>query len=361
MLLPPFVHLVPLILGAAAIGVVSRPDSFLAFTGGPAATPTSGSEDQEGPSAAVLGIQEAAQIATSEPIQALELLQKAIERLADPPGSKDQTVRELVADALERKGNLLQQLGRFEEALNAWTRLLELGLDAGLASPYAIARALLCQASTVGRLGSGDEELETLHRIERDFADDPSEHVRRIVDIALYNEAAALYRKERPIEAMDAYDRLIGRLEADPTQASMELLSETLVNKAIAAQAVGNLDMELEVAAAVVARFGDSDNSVIRRQVAIALIGRGNALTLKGDLGSAIEAYDEVERRFARSGPPTEVAVALVEKAALLAKVSRERDAARVCAQVVRRFGKSSDPELRRYVEQAQAIRRACL
>jgi tetratricopeptide (TPR) repeat protein len=361
MLLPPFVHLVPLILVAAAIGVVSRPDPILAFTGGPEATPNSSSEDQDAASAAIVGIQEAVRIATSEPNRALELLDEAIEKLADAPGSKDRTVRELVADALERKGNLLQQLGRFEEALNAWTRLLELGPDAALASPYAIARALLGQAYTVGRLGSGDEELEMLHRIEGDFADDPSERVRRIVDIALYNEAAALYRMERPIEAIDAYDRLIGRLEADPTQASEELLSETLVNKAIAAQAVGNLDMELGAAADVVARFGDSDNSAIRLQVAIALIGRGNALTLKGDLGSAIEAYDEVERRFARSGPPTEVAAALVEKAALLAKVSRERDAVRVCAQVVRRFGKSSDPELRRYVEQAQAIRRACL
>jgi tetratricopeptide (TPR) repeat protein len=306
-------------------------------------------------------IREAARIAISEPTQALELLDDAIEKLRGAPDSKDQTVRELVADALEQKGNLLQQMGRFEEALNVWTNLHELGPEAGSASPYPIARALLGRAYAVGRLGSGEEELETLRRIERDFADDPSERVRRVVDTALYNEAAAFYRTERPIEAIDSYDRLIGRLEADPAQASEELFSEALINKAIAAEAVGNLDMELEADAAVVARFGDSDNSAIRLQVAIALIGRGNALTLKGDMGGAIEAYDEVERRFARSGPPAEVALALVEKATLLAKTSRERDAVRVCAQVAKRYGKSSDPELRRYVEQAQAIRQACL
>jgi tetratricopeptide (TPR) repeat protein len=340
MLLPPFVHLVPLGLVAVAIGVLSRPDPLLSLTGGPETAPRDSSE---------------------EPNQALGLLDEAIEKLADAPGSEDQPGRELVIDALERKGNLLQQLGRFEEALNVWTRLLELGPDAGSASPYVIVRALLGRAYAVGRLGSGDEELETLHRIERDFADDPSERVRRIVDTALYKEAAAFYRTERPIEAIDSYDRLIGRLEADPTQASEELLSEALVNKAITAEAIGNLDMALEADATVVARFGDSDNSAIRLQVAIALIGRGNALTLRGDLGGAIEAYEEIERRFATSGPPAEVALALVEKAALLAKTSREPDAVRVCAQVAKRYGKSSDPELRRYVEQAQAIERACL
>src|ERR1035437_10152903 len=361
MLLPPLVHLVPLCLVAVAIGVVSRPDPLIRLTGGPEATPPDSSEDQDRASAAAARMQEAARVATSEPNQALGLLDEAIEKLADAPGSEDQPGRELVIDALERKGNLLQQLGRFEEALNVWTRLLELGPDAGSASPYVIARALLGRAYAVGRLGSGDEELETLHRIERDFADDPSERVRRIVDTALYKEAAAFYRTERPIEAIDSYDRLIGRLEADPTQASEELLSEALVNKAITAEAIGNLDMALEADATVVARFGDSDNSAIRLQVAIALIGRGNALTLRGDLGGAIEAYEEIARRSAPSGPPAEVALALVEKAALLAKTSREPDAVRVCAQVAKRYGKSSDPELRRYVEQAQAIERACL
>ncbi len=340
MLLPPFVHLVPLGLVAVAVGVLSRPDPLLSLTGGPETAPRDSSED---------------------PHQALEILDEAIEKLADAPGSEDQTGRELVADALERKGDLLQQLGRFEEALSVWTKLLELGRDAGSASRYVIARALLGRAYAVGRLGSGYEELETLRRIERDFADDPSERVRRIVDTALYNEAAALYRTERPIEAIGSYDRLICRLEADPAQASQVLLSEALVNKAITAEAVGNLEMALEADAAVVARFGDSDNSAIGLQVAIALIGRGNALTMQGDLDAAIEAYDEIERRFATSGPPAEVSLALVEKAALLAKTGREPDAIRVCAQLAKRYGKSSDPELRRYVEQAQAIERVLL
>lgn len=111
--------------------------------------------------------------------------------------------------------------------------------------------------------------------------------------------------------------------------------------------------MALEADATVVARFGGADNAAIRLQVAIGLIGRGNALTMQGDLDAAIEAYDEIDRRFATSGPPAEVALALVEKAALLAKTSRGPDAVRVCAQVAKRYGGSSDPELRRYVEQA--------
>jgi tetratricopeptide (TPR) repeat protein len=361
MFLPPLVHLVPLCLVAVAIGVVSRPDPLLSLTGGTEATTRDRSDDQAAASAAASGNQEAFQLATNEPISALGLLDEAIATLSDVTDSKEQAGRELLIDAFERKGDLLGQMGRFKDALNVWDTLLELGRDAGSASRYVTARALLGRAYAFGRLGSGAEELETLDRVEREFADDPGERVQRIVDTALYNKAAALYRTHRPIEAIAAYDRLIGRLDADPARAPEQLLSEALVNKAIAAEAVGNLEMALEVDAAVVARFGDSDNPAIRTQVAIALVGRGNALTIQDDLDGAIDAYDDIERRFATTGPATEVALALVEKAALLAKTNRGPDAVRVCAQVAKRYGGSLDPELRRYVDQAQAIERACL
>lgn len=151
--------------------------------------------------------------------------------------------------------------------------------------------------------------------------------------------------------------------QAAPALADDELLAKTLVDKAIAAQALGRLDMEIAVAADVVGRFGASESTEVRRQVAIALIGRGNALTLKGDDAGAIEAYEEVERRFGRessTGLQREVADALVEKAALWAQTGRSEDAVKSCNLVVERYQRSADPDLRKYVHQARSIKRAC-
>jgi tetratricopeptide (TPR) repeat protein len=330
--LPRVVQVASFLAIAAAGVVVMRPDPFLALTGGP--NSTAGRE--------------------------LELADRAIDELTAAASHGDTNARESLADALEHKGDALQQLGRFEDALSVWTNLLRVGRDATEAPGYAEARALLGQAYALSRLGRHEEESGVLGRIEASFDDDRRERIRRIVDSAVYNEAVAWIRIERPTEAIAVYDRLIGRLDRDSASASDGLLSETLVNKAVAAQGVGDLDMSLDAVARVVTKFGDSDDAAIRKQVAIALVLRGNALTLRGDPGGALEAYEEVERRFSRTGPEAEVADSLVEKAALLAKMGRQGDAVRVCDQMLKRFGSSPDPTLRRYAEQVRQIRRAC-
>ena len=80
-------------------------------------------------------------------------------------------------------------------------------------------------------------------------------------------------------------------------------------------------------------------------------MNRGAVLSALNRPQDALEAYDEVVRRFGKARPRRSLsglrgAVALVNRGAVLGALNRPQDALEACDEVVRRFGESETPAL---------------
>ena len=105
----------------------------------------------------------------------------------------------------------------------------------------------------------------------------------------------------------------------------------------------------LEAYDEVIRRFGESETPALLKRVATALGNRGGVLSALNRPQDALEAYDEVIRRFGKSETPAlldSVATALGNRGPVLSALNRPQDALEAYDEVVRRFGKSETPAL---------------
>ncbi len=336
--MPPVVHLIPILLVAAAELVSRQPGQFVRVSG--LLGLTRDKAPGEMPHVAIVGWNTARKTLV-----------------------EGQPLTEELALASESNAYSLQENGRFDEAIAAWSEAV--GKLAGVEAPWgrrARARALLGQAYASGGLGRRDQEMASLLLITAEFSADLDPVVASVVDTALYNESLALVADGKFADSINSNDRLLRRLEARGSGTTDELVAETLVQKAITAQSLGDLDIELEAARGVLAKFDKSPTLAVQTQVAKALLAIGNALTLRGEVEGSLDAYLEVESRFGSSSDPglrQDVADALIEAAALHAQTGRLAQAKAECKLVISRYGTPNDEGLAGYVKQARSLERS--
>ena len=120
----------------------------------------------------------------------------------------------------------------------------------------------------------------------------------------------------------------------------------------------------LEAYDEVVRRFGESETPALLERVASALVNRGTVLDALNRPQDVLEACDQMIRRFGKSDSQTllrGVATALVNRGAVLVALNRPQDALEACSEVIRRFGKSETPDLLELVAGALLNRGAVL
>jgi tetratricopeptide (TPR) repeat protein len=179
---------------------------------------------------------------------------------------------------------------------------------------------------------------------------------------ALINYAFALGETGRPAEAIAVYEDVVARFGNSDDPVLREQVANALFNKGVALGQMGRPAEAIAVYDDVLARFGDSDDPVLRERVASALVNKGVALGKTGRGDEAIAAYDDVVARFGDSDDPVlrkPVAKALVNKAFALGQMGRPAEAMAVYDDVVARFGNSDDPVLREQVARA-LVNMAC-
>ena len=211
----------------------------------------------------------------------------------------------------------------------------------------------------------------------------------------LFNNAVELQNRNRPKEALAAYDELTRRFGGKETPAVLGLVARALVNKGalvVGRDLLGGLNLEEDALTAlverinrfgsndtpalpdlismmgvnkesgidrvqtaldtydeVVRRFGESETPHLLEPVAEALLDKGTVLVGFNQLEEALAIYDEVQRRFGESEVPNllvMVATAFVRKAALLSGLNRPQNALSTYGEVVQRFGESQIPDL---------------
>ena len=117
-----------------------------------------------------------------------------------------------------------------------------------------------------------------------------------------------------------------------------------MCNRGAALCALNRLQDALEAYDEVVRRFGESETPALLEQVATALVNKGAVLGALNRPQDALDACNEVVRRFGESEIPTlleRVARALVNRGAVLGNLNRPQDALEAYDEVVRRFGES--------------------
>ena len=115
------------------------------------------------------------------------------------------------------------------------------------------------------------------------------------------------------------------------------------------------LEDALEACDDVRRRFGASGNPDVLRLASKAALNRGVLLHRLGRSADAVVAFEELVVHFEESGPAVleSVAMALFDQGTVLARLNRPEEAVRVYETVVQRFGESDDPALLKPVAMA--------
>jgi tetratricopeptide (TPR) repeat protein len=310
----------------------------------------------------------------------------------------DPALRAEVARGLSVKGVALSQLGRLEEAIEAFEFSVE--KFGGDREPRPLAMALFEWSACACKLSRFEEAVRVSDACVSRFANSPDPAIREYLAGALNNKAAALPSLGRVAESIDVCDAIV----AGFNEFDRKVLN-ALFNKAASLEQLGHDDQALAVYAQILERFADPTDPFVRaylvrafigeanllgrlgrhddvvtscvkfadrfqaapelafrREAAASLYGAGLSLMLMGRLDEALRVYGDVVRRFERASEPEvrqEVAAALAGKGATLDLLGRLTDALHVYTEVLERFG--DETELSLLAPVAVALRNAGL
>ena len=108
-------------------------------------------------------------------------------------------------------------------------------------------------------------------------------------------------------------------------------------------------------------RFGDSEDPAVQEWVAKALVIKGTVLLRLNLVKDALDASDEVERRFSASDHPVVVANALFNKGIALRKLNRHMEALSVWDNIVDQWSASETPVLQKNIGNALLLKMGVL
>lgn len=226
-------------------------------------------------------------------------------------------VLEKVSRAVFNKGTALSELGRNEDALRTYSEAVEL-MDRSVA-PEVVERAFKACVNKAGvqaGLGRLDESLETydeaLKLLAAHEAISKREHEARV----FLNRAESLRRLNRVSEALDACNEALCLVDSEGANArETELTAETLFEKAVVLEGMGQHEEALNSYSDLIARFIGSQVNAIFGLAVSAVINKTLRLDTLGRIDEALNTYEALEQ-YSWDGQP-ETIVDLLEKAAL--------------------------------------------
>ena len=182
------------------------------------------------------------------------------------------------------------------------------------------------------------------------------EHAESAAARAWIDEARGLVDQNRPEEALPIYDEVVRRFGESEAPALLQWVALALEGKGIALSDLNRPEEALAVYDEVVRRYGESEAPALLQRVAIALVGRGIVLRDLNRPEEELAVYDEVVHRFGESDAPALlewVATALVGKGSVLRTLDRSEEELAVYDEVVRRYGENDAPALLEWVAMA--------
>jgi tetratricopeptide (TPR) repeat protein len=266
-------------------------------------------------------------------------------------------VRELVADALIKKGLTLGALGRMEAAIEVCDELVKsFGRATDIELKEKVGGALVTKEVALASLGRMETVIEVCDEVMERFGEASQEGLQGQVLETLSNKAVALKRLGRMEEVVQVCDEVIGRLSEATQAVAREKVAGALFHKWVALSALGQMEEVIEVCDEIINRYQEAQELSLQEQVARAMVEKGVMLGTLGKMEEEIEIYDEVITRFQETQELVlreQMVKALVNKGVALGTLGRTEETLTVCDEVVGRFQDAEELVLREQVSKA--------
>jgi tetratricopeptide (TPR) repeat protein len=269
----------------------------------------------------------------------------------------DLEVRELVADALFKKGLTLGALGRMEDAIEACDEVMNLfGNATDMSLKVHVSGALVIKEVALASLGHMEAVVEVCDEVMDRFGEASHEGLLKQVMETLSNKAVALKSLGRMEEVVQVCDEVMDRFGEASHSAMREKVAGALFHKWVALGTLGQMEEVIEVLDEVIHRYQEAEELSLQEQVVRARVEKGVMLGALGKTEEEIEIYDEVIARFQDTKEVVlreQMVKALVNKGVALGTVGRAEETLTLCDEVVERFQDAPEPVLREQVAKA--------
>jgi tetratricopeptide (TPR) repeat protein len=176
----------------------------------------------------------------------------------------------------------------------------------------------------------------------------------------LRDKAVGLEKLDRATEALAVYDDLVNRFADSSDPRITREVARSLVSKARRLGIMGRAEESLDACEDILRRFGSS--RLGKREVTFALTLRAASLGLLRRFEEAEPAFDEALVALSGNrGTPNLLGPVLLGKATLLARADRHADAIGLYNEIVKRFARSRESQVRLIVANARMGKAAAL
>ena len=269
----------------------------------------------------------------------------------------DLEVRELVADALFKKGLTLGALGRMEDAIEACDEVMNLfGNAIDISLKVHVGGALVIKEVALASLGHMEAVVEVCDEVMDRFGEASHEGLLKQVIETLSNKAVALKSLGRMEELVQVCDEMMDRFGEASHGAMREKVAGALFHKWVALGTLGQMEEVIEVLDEVIHRYQEAEELSLQEQVVRARVEKGVMLGALGKTEEEIEIYDEVIARFQETQEVVlreQMVKALVNKGVALGTLGRAEETLTLCDEVVERFQDAPELVLREQVAKA--------
>jgi tetratricopeptide (TPR) repeat protein len=287
-------------------------------------------------------------------ISAYDLVIRVAERVSDLPDAETQVMANRAANAWRRKGLILGELNRGDEAIRMFEEIDKRFADkTEPALREQVAMALNSKGFRFLAMNRPDEAIMAYDEMLKRYGDAKEPALRGLVAMALRNKGFVLAKRNRGEEAILVFDEIVKRYagaEELPVQAQVAM---ALVNKGFTLGQLNRSEEARVVYNDVVSRYAETTEFVLREQAAVALNNTGVSLGLLDLNEEAITVYDDLVSRYGEASEPSlraQVARALNNKSFKLGAMNRRDESIRIYDDVVRRYGEATEPALREQV-----------
>ncbi len=266
-------------------------------------------------------------------------------------------VRELVADALCKKGLTLGALGRMKDAIEACDEVMaRFGEASDFSLKVQVSGALVTKEVALASLGHMEAVVEVCDEVMERFGEDSHEELQKQVIETLSNKAVALKSLGRMEEVIQVCDEVMARFGSASHSAMREKVAGALFHKWMAFRMLGQMENELEVCDVIINRYQEAEELPLQEQVVRAMVEKGVILGTLGKCEEEIKIYDEVITRFQETQEVVlreQMVKALVNKGVALGTLGRTEETLTLCDEVVERFQDAQELVLREQVAKA--------